>query len=381
MEKELKEKIISAYQKETPDIKQKVIFACQQESQVPSPIKGEKIFFKNSIFKMVAIFIACILTLCIGLGIGINLPQNSNVVLAEESKIYLDVNPSIKLSIDKNNKIILCEEINEDGKSVLEDMQLKGVDLKTALNAIVGAMYVKGYLSQTDNSMLISVETTKIEKKEFLTQLTKQVNGIFENTEMQCSIIAQAVNETEQIKERAKENGVSIGKAYFIDKITNSYTDLTEQEKNALFKMNIKDLSLMYSHGQNKEQPPQQEGDKPKEEENDNEDVVLGSPLTSIDKEQAKNLVLETAQKDASLIEFCDINVRPSINQHTKVIYAIKIKFKGDENVYKYEVDCLLATVTLVNVEPYHLWGDKNPMPPQHNDNQEHGSPEKGEKD
>ena len=328
MKKDLKQKIISAFEKDTPDIKQKVINECEQQVQY-APIKEKKTFFKTAFFRVIATAMACLVLLMVGFGIGRVVPTNNNTVLAEETSVYLDVNPSIKISLDNQNKVVLCTAINQDGLDILSDLELKGVNLKTALNAIVGAMYIKGYLSVSENAMLISVETKKSDKKVFLQEITEQVNGVFENIpDMQCSIIAQAVEGSKQQRDKAKDKGVSLGKVCLVDKILEKHKDLSEQEKDALFSMEIKDLNLIYSHNS-----------KPEEE------IVTGQPTGQISKEQALNNLLGFANKNIEDIEFCDFNVRPSKEDFFKVVYTITIKFKSETEAKRYEIDCITGQV------------------------------------
>ena len=344
MDKKLKEKIVSAYQNDTPDIKEKVINACQNEIQYPAPEKEKKSFFKRGLLRVIATITACFILFGVGLGVGTILPKKNNTqVLAEETSVYLDVNPSVKLALDKNNKVVSCEALNQDAQAILNGMNLSGIELNTALNAIVGSMYINGYLTPTDNSMLVSVETSKTDKIDFLNDITKQINDIFEkNTEMKCAIIAQTVSTDTEIKERAKNKGVSVGKICLVDKITNSLQDLSTDEKEMLFNMSIKDLNLMYY---NKPAPEQKPEEQPKEEE---KEVVTGTPSGNITREQALTALLLHLQKDVTLIERVDVFVKPSLFGTRAMVFAITIKFKQEETIYKYEVDCVTAEIKQV---------------------------------
>ena len=55
--------------------------------------------------------------------------QNTRV----ESVIGLDVNPSIEISVNRKDKILEAEPLNDDGAVVLADMELNGVDLNLSL--------------------------------------------------------------------------------------------------------------------------------------------------------------------------------------------------------------------------------------------------------
>ena len=78
--------------------------------------------------------------------------------------VDLDVNPSIELSINGKEKVVGAIAVNEDGEAILSDMDLKGSDVKTACNAVVGYMLMKGYLNDQSNSILLSVSANDSNK-------------------------------------------------------------------------------------------------------------------------------------------------------------------------------------------------------------------------
>ena len=60
--------------------------------------------------------------------------------------IGIDVNPSVELSINRNGRVLKVRALNEDAVSIIDGMDLEGVDLNVAVNAVVGAMVTHGYL-------------------------------------------------------------------------------------------------------------------------------------------------------------------------------------------------------------------------------------------
>lgn len=62
--------------------------------------------------------------------------------------ISIDINPGISLSLNRYEYVINAQPLNDDGADVLDDLNLERLDLDTALNALIGAMNRKGYLSE-----------------------------------------------------------------------------------------------------------------------------------------------------------------------------------------------------------------------------------------
>lgn len=77
----------------------------------------------------------------------------SKILSEPDSIIMLDVNPSLSLSVDAEERVLSAEAFNEDAKEILGSMELKGTSLEVAINALIGSMLQKGYLvSQTVSS-------------------------------------------------------------------------------------------------------------------------------------------------------------------------------------------------------------------------------------
>lgn len=134
--------------------------------------------------------------------------------------VSLDVNPSIELQIDKNERVsnYICH--NEDGEIVLEDMDLKGTDIDVAVNAIIGSMYRNGYITELKNSILVSVqgkdESVRMDMKEKIVQDIKDTLSLFS---LDSYVIAQDVESDKQNRMLAKKYDISVGKVCFINEI------------------------------------------------------------------------------------------------------------------------------------------------------------------
>ena len=81
--------------------------------------------------------------------------------------VDIDVNPSIELKINRQNRVIDADALNLDGVEILSGMNLKYVKLDNAIDAVLGSMILNGYLRTQDDSILVTVlmnEQTKAEQ-------------------------------------------------------------------------------------------------------------------------------------------------------------------------------------------------------------------------
>ena len=97
--------------------------------------------------------------------------------LAANSLVILDVNPSIALTVNADERIVNAEGLNEDGWTILNGMDLTDVDITVAVNAVIGSMLQKGYLSDLQNAILVTVENEDSEKSAALQERISSIIG------------------------------------------------------------------------------------------------------------------------------------------------------------------------------------------------------------
>lgn len=160
----------------------------------------------------------------------------------QETLLSLDVNPSIELILNKQEKVIKCVGKNEDSQKIIKNMDLKNVDADVALNAVVGSLYQNGYLDKNikDNDILLSVDN---KDKTKTMDLEKKYANILKNTlksnHTSGTILTQKDISNSNIKKLAEKYQISEGKASFIEKLIEKSPDLNFEK---LATMNIKEL-------------------------------------------------------------------------------------------------------------------------------------------
>ncbi len=201
----------SAVSNAVPDVLGGIMDACDQQ-------KGKVIYMekkKNNTLRSVAAIAAVFVLLIAGIFLAKNFQGGSSGTLA--AVVSFDVNPSIELSVDKNEKVLSAVGLNDDGREVLNGMELKDTDLDVAVNAIVGSMLQHGYLDDMANSILLSVSGVDGYDADTLqVKLTESVNKLLKD----CSVLSQNVSDADSdLVEKADKYGITVGKAKLITEI------------------------------------------------------------------------------------------------------------------------------------------------------------------
>lgn len=163
--------------------------------------------------------------------------------IAVNSVVILDVNPSVALTVNEDEKVVAANGLNEEGKAVLSGMDLTDVDLTVAVNAIIGAMLQKGYLSDLQNAILVSVESEDTEKSAVLQERVSSIVGTaMQEGNLEGSVLSQTFRDTADVEQIAQNYGISLGKASLIQEVMSQDPTLTA-EKLAL--LSITEIALI----------------------------------------------------------------------------------------------------------------------------------------
>lgn len=255
--------------------------------------------------------LAAVLVLCIGIGVGVFNFTNRNSRGARNSVIMLDVNPSISLTVNKKEKVVNAEGLNEDGKAVLNGMDLDGVDMNVAVNAVVGSMMQKGYLSDLQNAILVSVENSDTAKSaELQKRISDMIGNALQNVKLDGAVLSQSLNDTSALEQMAKDYNISIGKAALIQEVTAKDSTLTAEK---LAPLSITEITLI------------------SESKHLSSDAVSQNGSASDKAYISKEAALEIAYKHAG-IKASDAT-------------GVKVEFDIDDNIFEYEIDFLVGTV------------------------------------
>lgn len=171
---------------------------------------------------------------------GVNLGSQT----AAAATVSLDVNPSIEIVLNGKNKVIKVVANNADAELILDGMDLKGCTVQVAVNAIVGSMYSKGYLTEWANSVMVGVDAKEAIKDELLNTVTEQITVTLKGNSVNANVVTAWVTGNTEAKKIAEQYGISLGKAELITKILAADTSKTHTAE-TLAALKINDLTLI----------------------------------------------------------------------------------------------------------------------------------------
>lgn len=221
--KDIHDKIHRAVSHSVPDVLDRVLHDCatlDKQSAARKPVARRR-------FQSLYAASAMIVMLAVAL-IGINIQTAAAKV---DSLIFLDVNPSIEISVDKDENVLQVKALNEDADKIIQAANLDNLRLNATVDSLVDSLINNGYLRENTNSILVSVQNADSDKNiQLQTRLTNQITAKLQACALSSTVVSQTLTEdNEALNNLAKKYRVSPGKAKLIQSLVETNTDYTVQ--------------------------------------------------------------------------------------------------------------------------------------------------------
>ena len=344
-DQELEQKLRTALEHAAPDDFQGVLDRISPKTrteQAPIPFEAAARKKKRRWAPLAA---AACLALVVAAGGGGWYLQNNTVA----SVVSLDVNPSVTLNVNSKEKVLSAIPVNEDGGDILAGMDLTGVQLDVAMNAIVGALLTQGYVDELANSILITVEDDDAGRGARLQQeLTDQADAILANTSVNGAILSQTIQNSQQLQELSDTYGITTGKAALIQTIVDTGNSLHTFEE--LVGLSINDLNLLYTSLTSAPAEPSTGGGTSGSGTAETAPAIQSSGQASdsayIGVEAAKSAAFAHAGLDTSQVTMGEVDFD---YEDGRMVYELEFYASGAE--YEYDIDASTGAVVKFSQE------------------------------
>ena len=344
-DQELEQKLRTALEHAAPDDFQGVLSRISPKTrteQAPIPFEAAARKKKR---RWAPLASAACLALVVAAGGGGWYLQNNTVA----SVVSLDVNPSVTLNVNSKEKVLSAVPVNEDGGDILAGMDLTGVQLDVAMNAIVGALLTQGYVDELANSILITVEDDDAGRGARLQQeLTDQADAILANTSVNGAILSQTIQNSQQLQQLSDTYGITTGKAALIQTIVDNGNSLHTFEE--LVGLSINDLNLLYTSLTTAPAEPSTGGGTSGSGTAETAPAIQSSGQASdsayIGVEAAKSAAFAHAGLDASQVTMGEVDFD---YEDGRMVYELEFYANGAE--YEYDIDASTGAVVKFSQE------------------------------
>jgi hypothetical protein len=229
--------------------------------------------------------IAAMFLLFVGLSFGIytyNKPY---------SYIDIDINPSIEITTNVFNRVILIKGLNKDGEKVLETGKYKNKNIEACIKIVLDSAMKNGYLlTEKNNAVLFTVSSHDEEKT---VELEKAVSTSAQEDLKEIKVVTEVITEKVSLKSHneAIKLGISPGKLKLIEKLQKIDPEIkVEDYKDAAVKIIMKEIH----EGAKAEDSNKDKSDKSDKQNNPGNNKV-------IEKEDQKDKKLEDKKQEGKI--------------------------------------------------------------------------------
>ena len=164
-------------------------------------------------FKPISALATCLimaLSICIAIPLA-----GCNNTEAEAGKVTMEINPGVEYVITGDINVKSVRFLNDDAKGALEEVELKGQSLKTAVALTIAAYKTIGYMERND-TVLISFDKKLSENAKLKKVVSDELFRTFEKSKSVHSMVYAVATDNDETAAIAKKYGVSQGKAQLI---------------------------------------------------------------------------------------------------------------------------------------------------------------------
>ena len=168
---------------------------------------------QSSKFKPISALATCLimaLSICIAIPLA-----GCNNTEAEAGKVTMEINPGVEYVITGDINVKSVRFLNDDAKGALEEVELKGQSLKTAVALTIAAYKTIGYMERND-TVLISFDKKLSENAKLKKVVSDELFRTFEKSKSVHSMVCVAETGDAETAALAEKHGISQGKAKLV---------------------------------------------------------------------------------------------------------------------------------------------------------------------
>ena len=241
--------------------RQELYFATPNTEPLP---KAKKSFFSHFTGKRIVPIVAglaCAFTLFIG-GVGL---YNENY-----QTIYIDVNPSVALKLNRFDRVVEVEYLNDDAKNLLSNVDLKGCDVEEALETVLSKCDAAGFVRE-DSEIYISATSKEEESSEKLLSKLKGKAESMKGDDPEKKYTVSTYNTKEEEKEKFEKSKISPAKDKMIHEIVDIDDDYDDDDYEELKGKSMYELSHMKKNPHKHDKDDDDDRDDKKEDDDRDE--------------------------------------------------------------------------------------------------------------
>ena len=190
-------------------IDEKLIADAFEDKAIASAKKQSRVRQKRFLRRVAAVAACVFLLLCAGVAVPFAVGN------AEAGRMTMEINPGVEYLITRNGKVKSVRFLNDDAEYSLEEVELKGQSLKTAVALTIAAYKAVGYMDGND-TVLISFDKKLSENAGLKETVAEDVRRTLEKSKSVHTVVYAVETDDAETAALAEKYGISQGKAKLV---------------------------------------------------------------------------------------------------------------------------------------------------------------------
>lgn len=157
------------------------------------------------------------------------MPNSSHSAAA--AYVSFDINPSLEVGVDDEMRVVEMDAFNDEAKQIIKKYNFSTDDrmpFEVFADQLIKAYQTEGYMEE-NQSMLITTVTDKTSDKKTKQELDHALNSIVKKAVVQYPVAITVSETNEEVRDKAKQLGVSSGKYTAFQEATKNDKHLKEE--------------------------------------------------------------------------------------------------------------------------------------------------------
>lgn len=126
--------------------------------------------------------------------------------------VALDINPSIELGVDKYSKVTIVTALNKDAEKLMNNLDVKGEDLYSAVRQILDKAASSGYIRPEETNYILSTVTPVQNSPDVIDykKMAANLENAVENRNLDVNLVI--LSSDDATRQEARDKDISTGK-------------------------------------------------------------------------------------------------------------------------------------------------------------------------
>lgn len=148
----------------------------------------------------------------------------------EYAYVDIDINPSIEMTINKNDNVLKAEALNSDGQILLNSVKLKNMELFDAVSLLLNKSKEIGFIDSDNNKVILTTSVNSDKVSEFENEDISTMISSLKEVADKSGVESQVIEVSPEERKEAIETGLSMGKYYIYNKAKDEGINITIEE-------------------------------------------------------------------------------------------------------------------------------------------------------